>query len=561
MKKGKGRTPGLIGSSLCLVTSLLMSVDAAAQADPTQAAIGRRVEQIRRDGRLEIGTDGISAVELIPDYYEAYDFLPAWTDPANVLDLFRAIDDLEHEGLLPRDYHREALFRLRERIEASSTFNPELLADYDLLLMDALLRMVYHLLGGKVDPERLDPNWNFSEDIRTLDPVTAIRDALTSGALYQFLERTKPAGPFYTRLRRALAEYREIQEAGGWKAVPDGRPLILGAADSRVPAIRDRLRLTGDLMETEDSGSEVVDAELEEAVRRFQRRHHLTDDGGIGKEVLAEMNVPVASRIDQIRVNLERDRWVLNSTDREYILVNIAGFYLAHVRNGGFDLLTRVQVGKPYRKTPVFKAEMTYLVFNPTWTVPPTMLANDVLPEIKRDASYLKRMNMNVVTHGGEVLDPETIDWSSYGRSNFPYIIRQELGPTNALGLVKFVFPNKHFVFLHDTPSKSLFEQNARTFSSGCIRVENPLDLAERLLDDPERWNREEIDRVIRSKKTQTVYLKKPMPVLLLYWTAYVDEFGEVHFLRDVYERDQAILEDLNAGFRMRQRDLKGNAK
>ncbi|MGB2957562.1 MAG: L,D-transpeptidase family protein, partial [Bacteroidota bacterium] len=538
--------------------TLLMVVDAAAQAEPTQAAIKKRIEQVRRDGRLEVESDQISAIKLIPDYYEAHKFRPAWTDPSNVEDLFRAIDDLEKDGLLPKDYHRDALLRLKGRIETVTVPDPELVADYDLLLMDAMIRMVYHMLVGKVDPERLDPNWNLSQDIQAVDPVAGIRDALTSGALYQFLERTKPTAPYYVRLKKALADYRAIQEAGGWEAVPEGQTLKPGMTDRRIPAIRERLAVTGDLPKAENRTSEIFDTQLEEAVKQFQRRHRIADDGVIGKGTLAEMNVPVAARIDQIRVNLERGRWVLQDIDREYVLVNIAGFHAAHVRDGAFDFLARVQVGKPYRKTPVFKAELKYIVFNPTWTVPPTILAKDVLPAIKKDPSYLNRKNMDVVTHSGKVLDPSTIDWSRYSGSDFPYMIRQGPGPTNALGLVKFIFPNQYFVFLHDTPSKSLFDRETRTFSSGCIRVENPFELAERLLDDPEKWNRAEIDKVIRSEKTQTVYLNRPMPVVILYWTAYVDEVGQVHFMGDVYERDNHILEDLDEGFRVRERDRRG---
>jgi murein L,D-transpeptidase YcbB/YkuD len=547
MKTQTGKTLRLGMMGLSLAVTLLMTFDAIAQSDPTQDAIRKRIELIRRDGRLQVDTDGISAIKLIPDYYQAHNYRRAWTNPANADDLFRVIEDLQKDGLSPRDYHRDALLRLKGRIEASRAPDPEVLADYDLLLMDAMLRMVYHMLVGKVDPERLDPNWNLSHDIQTVDPVAAIREALNSEALYEFLERTKPTEPYYVRLKKALAEYRTIQETGGWKAIPEGPALKPGMTDRRVPLIRERLAATGDLAATEDRTSEMYDTELEEAVERFQNRHRISDDGVIGKGTLAEMNVPVASRIEQIRVNLERGRWVLHEMDPEYVLVNIAGFHTAHVRDGAFDFLARVQVGKPYRKTPVFKAQMKYLVFNPTWTVPPTILRKDVLPAIKRDPSYLKRKNMNVLTHSGKVVDPGTIDWSKYSGSNFPYIIRQGPGPTNALGLVKFIFPNEHFVFLHDTPSKSLFDRETRTFSSGCIRVENPFELAERLLDDPQKWNCTEIDKVIRAKETKTVYLNRPMPVLILYWTAYVDEYGQVNFIRDIYD------------FKVRERDIKGN--
>jgi murein L,D-transpeptidase YcbB/YkuD len=265
----------------------------------------------------------------------------------------------------------------------------------------------------------------------------------------------------------------------------------------------------------------------------------------------------VETRIDQIRVNLERGRWVLHDLEDTFLIVNIAGFLVAYVKDHAVVWQSRVQVGKPYRKTPVFKAEMKYLVFNPTWTVPPTILAKDLLPAVQRNPTYLKDNKIRVLETNGKAVDPSTLDWSKYTARNFPYMLRQDPGTNNALGVVKFIFPNKHLVFLHDTPSKSLFEKETRTFSSGCIRVEEPLALAELLLDDPATWNRARINEVIQSQETKTVYLRQPLPVLLLYWTAMVEADDQVHFMPDVYSRDAAILEDLNAAFRLRQRDVK----
>jgi murein L,D-transpeptidase YcbB/YkuD len=542
---------------------LLLSgvTDLFAQADPSQPFIKKKIEQIQRDGQLQIEGDHISAILVIPAFYEQREFRRAWTNPYNVRGLVRAIQDVQNDGLTPKDYHYNALVRLRNRIEASSVPDPEALAEVDLLLSDALLRLGYHILFGKVDPERLDPNWNLAREINDMRPETALQDVLSSGDVYEFIEHAKPKKDYYVRLKKALAEYREIQKAGGWPTVAEGATLKLGMTSDRMPKLRERLAVTGDLPDNASRESQLFDDELEEAVERFQRRHNLSDDGVVGKGTLAELNVPVESRIDQIRVNLERGRWILHDIADEFVLVNIAGFKVAHLERNSVSWLSRVQVGKPYRKTPVFKAEMKYIVFNPTWTVPPTILAKDVLPAIKRDPSYLKRKNMSVLDHSGKVIDQTTIDWSKYPGSNFPYIIRQGPGPTNALGLVKFIFPNKHFVFLHDTPSKSLFDRETRTFSSGCIRVENPFELAEQLLDDPEKWNQQTIARVIKEEKTRTVYLDSPVPVLILYWTAIVEDDGRVSFIRDVYERDQTILDDLNAGFRLRTRDLRERSK
>jgi murein L,D-transpeptidase YcbB/YkuD len=538
------------------VIGLLVCTSASAQEDPVPAALHDRIEQLRTAGRLRIGEADIAAVRVLPEFYRQRNFHRAWTNPAAVNDLLRAIDDSETDGLMPQDYHRESLHHLQRQISAAASPPPQQLADLDLLLTDAFLRLSYHMLFGKVDPERLDPNWNLARDLGNLDPVLAIQDAIDSGAPYPFITSLKPQTRYYTALKETLMHYRGIASSGGWPTIPQGTTLRQGMTDARIPLLRQRLAVTGDRPEVAVTHSALFDEPLAEAVRRFQRRHHLAADGVVGTGTLTALNVPVEARIDQIRVNLERGRWVLHDLEDAFLIVNIAGFFVRYVKDRAVVWQSRVQVGKPYRKTPVFKSEMKYLVFNPTWTVPPTILAQDMLPAVQRHPSYLQDKNIRVLDPSGKVVDPSTLDWSQYTARNFPYTLRQDPGPDNALGVVKFIFPNKHFVFLHDTPSKSLFEKETRTFSSGCIRVDQPLALAERLLDDPATWNQARIAEVIQSQETQTVYLRQPLPVLLLYWTAMVETDDQVHFMPDVYDRDAAILEDLNAAFRLRQRDV-----
>jgi L,D-transpeptidase YcbB len=535
---------------------LLTFTSASAQEDPVQAALHARIEQLRTTGRLSIGDANIAAVRVLPEFYQQRTFHRAWTNPATVNDLLRAIDDSEMDGLMPQDYHRESLHHLQRQIGAAPSPPPQQLADLDLLLTDAFLRLGYHMLFGKVDPERLDPNWNLARDLGNLDPVLAIQDAIDSSAPYQFLASLKPQTRYYTTLKETLVRYRRIASSGGWQAIPEGATLRQGMTDARIPMLRQRLAVTGDLPEVAVTSSTLFDEPLAEAVSRFQRRHHLAADGAVGTGTLTALNVPVEARIDQIRVNLERGRWVLHDLEDAFLIVNIAGFFVAYVKDRAVVWQSRVQVGKPYRKTPIFKSEMKYLVFNPTWTVPPTILAQDMLPAVKRNPTYLQDKNIHVIDANGKAVDQSTLNWSQYTARNFPYTLRQEPGANNALGVVKFIFPNKHLVFLHDTPSKSLFEKETRTFSSGCIRVENPLALAELLLDDSATWNQARIAEVINSQETKTVYLRQPLPVLLLYWTAMVDTDDQVHFIPDVYDRDAAILEDLNAAFRLRQRDV-----
>jgi len=407
---------------------------------------------------------------------------------------------------------------------------------------------------GKVDPEALDANWNFTREIPDFDPAATLQQVIDSKDLRAAIAEAKPAHALYAGLKTALARYRQIASAGGWRPVAAGPTLRAGDAGPRVAALRARLAASGDL-EGAATG-DAFDEALSAAVRRFQTRHGLGGDGIAGARTIEEMNVPVAARIDQLRVNLERARWLLHDIGEEFVAVNIAGFELYLIRDGQVAWHTPVQVGKPYRATPVFRSRITYLVLNPTWTVPPSILANDILPAQKRDRSTLKKKGLEVLDAKGNPVAAESIDWDRVTASRFPYLLRQGPGPNNALGRVKFMFPNDHAVYLHDTPSKSLFEKDERAFSSGCIRVQDPLQLAEILLGGQKGWSRADIDRTIATGKTTSVTLAKPVPVWLTYWTAWVDGDGAVDFRRDLYGRDAKVLAALGAGFKIRKRGV-----
>jgi murein L,D-transpeptidase YcbB/YkuD len=252
----------------------------------------------------------------------------------------------------------------------------------------------------------------------------------------------------------------------------------------------------------------------------------------------------VEARIDQIRVNLERGRWLLHDLPDSFVVVNVAAFRVYLVVKGEAVWSSRCQVGKEARQTPIFRDNMRHLVFNPTWTVPPGILAKDVLPSLRRgDLSVLKRKKLKVIDKSGRVVNPGSVAWSKVSAG--AYTFRQDAGPDNALGRVKFMFPNSYSVYLHDTPSRDLFEEPSRAFSSGCIRVDKPLELAERVLADP-KWNAAAIQRTVDAGKTVTVTLKHPLPVLLLYWTAFPwGHGGDVAFAKDIYGRDARILKAL----------------
>lgn len=528
---------------LMLSAKLVHSVPISPQVE----AIRARVEQIRSGVPLNVAGQTISSAFVLPALYERHDYTPVWNNPQATRQLIEVLQQVDSDGLVSSDYHLPAIL---ERQAGKPVLKPGDAADLDILKTDALIRLGYHLLAGKVDVEALDANWNMTSTVGDLETILDLADAIELAAIPQMIEDLRPDHPYYEKLRLGLARYRIVRDRGGWPSVPPGPTLKSGMIDVRVPVISERLQVTGELA-TADVASDLYDETLVAAVKRFQKHHSLTADGVIGLATLAAMNVPVQARINQIKVNLERARWVLHDLPDEVVTTDIAGFEVSYRRGGQILWSTRAQVGTPYRKTPVFKDQIRYLEVNPTWTVPPTILRNDILPKLAKNPEYLNQKDMQVLTHDGKPVDASTIDWQKYPQKRFPYLLRQNPGPNNALGRIKFMFPNKHAVYLHDTPSRNLFERNQRAFSSGCIRVMRPFELAELLLDDPQ-WTWQRIEEVVKSKQTTRINLKKPVTVILMYWTVNITDDDGLVFKADVYDRDAAVLTGLNQPFSFR---------
>jgi len=547
------RSSARMSTILCLLLWLLPITPFASQDNPVQQAIATDIQALSNSDPVTIEGEPLTSRIVLPALYKANNDAPLWSNPHAIDQLLTAIRTINREGLTPADYHLAALETLQQRLASEGgAASPEHSADFDILLSDALVRLGYHLAFGKVDPEALDPDWNMRRQLEQPDAVSRLYEAIRNGHIDVLLDSLRPTLSSYTRLIDALQQYRRIAAEGGWQSVPAGPSLKPGMTDARVVALRHRLASSKDLS-GDKTDSPDFDAQLEVAVRRFQGHHGLTVDGVAGKATLAAMNVPVERRIDQIRANLERARWVLHDLPAEYVLVDIAGFNVRFYRDNRMIWETRAVVGRPARMTPAFKSRITYLEVNPTWTVPPTILTEDVLPAVRRNPRYLQDKNMRVIDRQGNPVDLAGIDWSRYRGSNFPYMIRQDPGPENALGRIKFMFPNTHAVYLHDTPSKQLFNRTERTFSSGCIRIENPYRFAELLLDGDPNWNRERVIEAVNSLKTQPIRLRKPVEVILLYWTMDVDKNGDVLFKQDIYDRDPPIIRALGEPFSFRK--------
>ncbi len=539
----------VLALSLLLLCWLPLGPAAAgngAATDGMVEALRQRVERLRTAGDARIGAGSTAARALLASLYEKRGFAPFWADPSRANTLLAAIEASATHGLDPRDYHAGALAAARP---SGAGDRDRALAERELLLSDAFMRLAFHLRFGKADPRSLQHGWNFTRTLGA-DPEVALAGLLAAPDPAAALEALAPQLPLYRNLRGALAQMRQTGTHGSWPRIDDGPKLERGSSGPRVQQLRERLRASGDLTEVEAGAG--FDDDLDAALRRFQARHGLEVDGVAGRGTLAALNVTIAERIAQVRANLERLRWVARDLAGDYLLVDIAGFNAQLWLGDSLAWQARVVVGRPFRTTPEFRAPMKYLVLNPEWNVPPTILREDVLPKAIRDPGYLQQHHMRVLDQAGRAVDPAAIDWQRYRSQprGFPYQVVQAPGQDNPLGRIKFMFPNEHSVYLHDTPSRALFDRTVRAFSSGCIRIDRPLDLAVLLLDDRERWSGQQLAEALAEGRTQTVPVRRTVPVMLLYFTASTGPEGELQFRPDLYRRDAPIIEALAAPFR-----------
>ncbi|MEQ9641168.1 MAG: L,D-transpeptidase family protein [Alphaproteobacteria bacterium] len=523
---------------------LLLVVGALpAWADAHGESLRRRVELLRDSPTPSVAETPLVAMEQVAALYERRGFVLLWEDDSNRRALVRAIAASVNDGLTPQDFHSVVLSQLAERMADAPPM--ALRIDFDILLTDALMTLLRQLRLGKVDPVALDANWHLDRAMLGSDLIELADQAQRDGDIAALVDKARLQHPYYHKLRTVLHDYIYLANDGGWTTIPDGPTLKPGMTGLRIAFLRHRLSFGTDYVPPQDADELFFDDDLEAAVKGFQARHGLEPDGVVGPNTLAALNVPVAERIAQIRVNLERARWVLRELGDELVMVNIAGGYVRLIRGEAIVWESRVIVGKPYHQTPVFRGDMRYLVVNPTWNVTASIAKNELFPKIRRDPGYLAQHNMDLVDGSGARVDPATVDFG--GR--LPYRIVQRAGEDNALGRVKFMFPNRHNVYLHDTPSRTLFERAQRTFSHGCVRVQNPFELAELVLGREPDFDLGAFNAIRASTATRTINLSRPLPVVLLYWTVDPHPSGDVYFYPDVYERDGAILKALDAPY------------
>lgn len=531
---------------------------------------------------------------LLFTFYQENNFFPYWvtedgpTRNAHILlSVLRRVDE---EGL---DLERYRISRITALLVSRETKD---LARLDLMLTLALYTYLGDMLEGAVADCLLDPNL-FSAARSTIadyhtDYHAMLRQAVSTPDPHHFLKNLSPRHDDYQALKKILAEYRKLAEQGGWPEIPAGQTLRPGMTDPRLGLLAERLFITGDLQDfsvvippppllarpkpfpgpirrriTQLSLREALlppswrfipaplpvyrlqyGTALLRAVQHFQQRYNLEQDGVIGMNTLAALNLPVEDHIKKIILNMERWRWLPHQLEGRRILVNIAGFRLVGMNDRQVEITMPVIVGKVQHKTPVFNEVMTYIEINPYWNIPSSIARNEIVAKVIKNPFYLQEQHIRIFA-GWQAGAPEvmsrSIDWRNIGGGINQFRLRQEPGPGNALGTIKFIFPNNNNVYMHDTPTHGLFRKAKRAFSHGCIRLSRPLDLAYYILNnDHQMITREQLKAQIAGKKRKVFVLNQPLPVHIMYWTARVDrKTGAVYFYDDIYGRDARLAE------------------
>jgi L,D-transpeptidase YcbB len=515
-------------------------------------AIREIIENRLPNERYRVYEEELYSTFLIPEFYVNRDFQNAWIQHIDSLgllnDFIQYIEEIEHHGLQPAHYHLESIKNLRDSIsDKSKPFNPNRIAQLDLLLTDAFFMLSSHLYNGKVDIETLTATWNIRRD----KPHLALDKKLETLVIVKhpalFMRRFYPKHPGYETM---IAEVKQLKNKLQDDfpisiQIPEGKHSVDLRTDSIYSEIiYKKLKLLGYM--AADTLDYINDKEgLLEMVKLLQKTYGIRPDGQVGKNTIRALSHSIQDKIDALYVNAERLRWLPDSLNKRHIMVNIADFTLDFISNRDTLISMRTVVGRDFRQTPVFNARMTYLVFSPTWTVPPTIMKNDVIPAVAKNINYLRSHHMKIIDANGNEVSPTSIDWQrAKARGSIPYRIRQDPGSHNALGRVKFMFPNKYNVYLHDTPSKELFDRDSRTFSSGCIRIDKPFELAQLLIGDSIKWSAEDIKSAMSASSERTVSLKNPVDVYIFYLTAWSDG-KQVYYRHDIYGRDQAVLKAL----------------
>ncbi|HBF12322.1 MAG TPA: hypothetical protein DDW49_02870 [Deltaproteobacteria bacterium] len=488
------------------------------------------------------------AYSALKPLYANNGYKPLWSNEGKVKSQARqlivALESASEEGLIPENYPTGPLSQKIAEVRGKklTTQNLISLARFDLLFSNAFLIYASHLAYGFVNQESFKPVWFNSEGqgplIQTL--YKAVNNKNLKNVLYSLLPRETG----YSQLKEAVKKYKEIVANGGWKSIPLGPKIEPLGHSPRIPLVRERLSIE-DYFPKSQKDKHFYDEKLVEAVKTYQHNNGLFEDGVIGDQTISSFNVSAQTRLNQIVSNLDRMRAFPNDPGPSYIYVNIPAFYLNLVEKGNVVLTMKTITGRKERPSPLLSHKITYMVISPKWHVPTSIAVKDKLPLLQKDPNFLANNDMKLYSSEGKSLkeiDPSTVNWAEITPENFSYSIIQQPGEGNALGSIKFMFPNKHNVYLHDTSQPELFARQFRNFSSGCIRIEKPMELADYVLRGNKEWTSEKINAAITNKEEQYVPLKNPLAIHLVYRTAWIDEQEVLQLRNDVYEADKEMM-------------------
>lgn len=507
--------------------AVLMSIGLLSFVIPTSA----------QDARLRTEAEKSNNIEL-RKFYASNNYSPAWTNTRNRRELITSIGTISLDGLDPGNYNFQYL--------ANKCNEADTIA-FDIALTESFLDLAHDLYQGRIDPDKLFPG-DWEACTTRADYGGLLLAAINGQGICETLDFLKPMDNGYEGLKYMLNKFSLIGSKDNFPPVPFGNAIHPGDIDERIADIRKRLSALGMLMTEFNNDDVLYDSIVVDAVKKFQRLHGLTPDGEIGRRTQQAMQLTVDDYISTIIVNLEKFRWHQSRLLDRSVKINIPSYELILSDNDKTELRMKVIIGRTERPTPVINSAITAIVINPTWTVPPTILKEDVLPAVRSDINYLRNHKMKVLNSRGEEINPDSIEWSKITERNFPYHIQQDAGPTNPLGRIKFFIPNHHSVYLHDTNMPSLFASQERAVSSGCIRIELPMALV-RLLSPSTGWTEEMVRDQIESGETRIVLVKNPLPIHLTYFTAYVDN-NELYVVKDLYDYDRVTLHALQGAKR-----------
>jgi murein L,D-transpeptidase YcbB/YkuD len=482
--------------------------------------------------------------------YEGVSDFPLWINANGLSEngwiIINHLKNSAVHGLDPERYNINTILDLLPSQNAADLAQLETLLSYGLVLY------IHDINHGQLEPRQSNPQLFAEAGSYDFNPLEAIKNCLAADDLHNFLESLAPQHDYYKNLLSALKQYRRLEADGGWPVVPEGPTLRPGDIDPRIKDVWFRLlKYEGADLLLPTTIPSFYDDALKDAVLRFQARHHLEKDGVIGPQTLAAMNVTVSERIETIRLNMARWRWQSHDLGDKYVIVNIAGFNLKGVNNNEVVLDMPVIVGKNQHQTPVFSDSIKYLDFNPFWNIPPSIARDEELPKLKQNPFHLVERQVRLFSswnEGAVELDSTAVDWHQITRSQIStYLLRQDPGSWNALGKLKFVFPNKYSVYMHGTPSQGSFKRRERSFSHGCIRLSDPPALAGFILKDQQgQWTDEKIAEIYNQDSRKVIRLSQPVPIHITYQTSWVDKDGTINFNNDTYARDAKLHQALN---------------